>query len=144
MTYHFHNLHAKKTVMYHCPAAKQKPGETSSASKVHVRNYSAPGSGQDLVEYAASFRIFLHLAAVHLLAFVTQSAGVCHTIPSRKACFVKKSLLYLDLSLADVLIELMRCLTCPVVFFSGGARRMHKRTASPVVRFVIAAAVGIG
>ena len=72
MTYHFHNLYAKKTVMFHCPAAKQKPGETSSASKVHVRNYSAPGSGQDLVEYAASFRIFLHLAAVHLLAFVTK------------------------------------------------------------------------
>ena len=57
--------------------------------------------------------------------------------------FCQKPLLYLDLSLADVLIELMRCLTCPVVFFSCGARRMYKRTASPVVRFVIAATVGI-
>ena len=35
-------------------------------------------------------------------------------------------------------------LTCPIVLFSGRTRRVHKCTASPVVRFVIAAAVRIG
>ena len=91
----------------------------------------------DMLHLSESFCILLRCIcwrlSQNLLAVVTQFHHKRHVLSKA-----------FTISWLGVLIELLRCLTCPVVFFSCGARRMHKRTASPVVRFVIAATVGIG
>jgi len=46
-------------------------------------------------------------------------------------------------SLGQALHHSARQPTCPIVLFSGRTRRVHKRTASPVVRFVIAATIAL-